>query len=524
MRFSARSARRIAAAALTAVTAAALLVGCGLSGGGSTDGAADGERTELTIGMGQLASSVDIHVDTLSASRASLGQVYDRLVVPDFKGGWLPSVATDWEFDEDVTTLTFTLRDDVMFSNGEALDAEDVKYSLDRILDPANKAYALGTIGAKFSGAEVIDSTHVAFQVKNHDATAMTALALFYVVPQEHAAQKGMGMRGDGIGSGPMMIESFTPNDHLTLVPNPEYWGDAPVEKLTKVTFLSIEDETARVAALDSGRADIVFPVSPDIWAGFEKSSTVAPVSAGMGQYQNLFLGKIDKDTPLKDARVRQAVNYAIDKELIVDSILKGTTTVPSQMTVEGSPSYNDDLEPWPYDPEKAKKLLADAGYPDGFTVDMESTAGRTPGDRDVAAAVVDMLGKVGITVNWTVLPSTEWLQRFINGTGAPLFMVNSSIEPSMMPEYHFFQWTSTGFPKVMADPDFDEVVSRMYGALDEGERAKIVQEGSAMMQEKMPVAMLYQVPMLYGVDRDLRGFEGRADMSFDLSAISFGG
>lgn len=310
-----------------------------------------------------------------------------------------------------------------------------MKYSLDRIFDPENKAYPFGTISSKFSGAEVIDDTHVKFFVKNNDVTAIAAMALFYVVPPQHSETTGMGMAGEGIGSGPMLIESFAPNDHLTLVPNPDYWGNDPVENLSEVTFLSIEDEAARVTALDSGRADVVFPISPDIWEGFKNSSTTKPVSALLGQYQNIFLGKSDQPSPLDDVRVRQAVNYAIDKQLIVDSILLGTTEVPSQMTPKDSPAYNNDLQPWPYDPEKAKELLAEAGYADGFSVTLQSTSGRTPGDRDVAAAVTEMLAQVGITVDWQVQPSTEWLQGFINGTGSPLFMINSSIEPSMTPE-----------------------------------------------------------------------------------------
>lgn len=515
-----RRVRRIAAAVLSGIAAAALLVGCGMNGGG-----AGGEaRTELKVGIGQLAPSVDIHVDTASTSRAALTHVYDRLVEPDYKGGWLPSVATEWEFNEDITELTFTLRDDVTFTNGEKLDAAAVKYSVDRILDPDNKAYSLGVMSAVFSGAEVIDDTHVKLLVKNHDALAMASLAQLYLVPPEHSEKTGMGMGGEGVGSGPMMIESFSPNDHMTLVPNPDYWGDKPVENLEKVTFLSIEDEAARSSALDTGRADVVFPMSPDIWKGLEDSQTAKPVSALMGQYQNLFLGKHDQDTPLKDQRVRQAVNYAIDKQSIVDSILLGTTEVPSQMVPEDSPLYNPELEPWPYDPDKARELLAEAGYPDGFSIDMESTTGRTPGDREVASAIVDMLGEVGIEVNWTPLPATEWLQKFVTGTGAPLYLLNTSVEPSMMSEAHFSQWTSDHFSHVMADPEFDKMVADMRSTVDDEERAEKVQELSAVMLEKQPLAMLYQVPMLYGVKKDVQGFEGRPDMSFDLTAITIGG
>lgn len=512
--------RRVAKAGIAGVAALALLAGCGLNGTDTSPGEA---RTELTIGIGQLAPSVDIHVDSASTSRNALNHVYDRLVIPDFKGGWEPSVATEWSFNDDVSELTFTLRDDITFTNGEKLDANAVKYSLERILNPDNKAYALGTMSAKFTGAEVIDETHVKFFVKNSDVTAMSALATFNIVPPAHAEETGMGMGGEGIGSGPMMIESFAPNDHLTLVPNPDYWGENPVE-LTEVTWLSIEDEAARSAALDSGRADIVFPLSPDIWTTLENSTTAKPYSSLLGQYQNLFLGKYDQDSPLQDVRVRQAVNYAIDKELIVESVLMGTTQVPSQMVADGSPLYNESLEPWPYDPEKAKELLADAGYADGFSIDMESTAGRTPGDREVAAAIVDMLGEVGIEVNWNVLPATEWLTKFINGNGAPLFMLNTSIEPSMVAESGFTQWTTNSFTHIMSDAEYDDAVAEMLTIKDDAERAEAVQVLSEMILEKQPVAMLYQVPMMYGLNKDVNGFEGNPDLSFALHTITIGG
>lgn len=505
-------------AAIAVVFAILLVAGCGLGGGQSSE-----SKTELTIGIGQLAPSVDIDVETASTSRNALGLVYDRLVVPDLKGGWKPSVATDWEFSDDNSELTFTLRDDVVFTNGEALDAAAVKYSLDRILDPKNKAYQLGTVSARFSGAKVIDPTHITFFVNNHDASAMSALALLYLVPPEHSKKTGMGMGGEGVGSGPMMIDSFQPNDHLTLVPNPDYWGTEKVDNLTEITWLSMEDESARTAALKSGRADIVFPLSPDIWSEFDKSKEFTAYSSLLGQYQNLFLGKYDQDTPLSDVRVRTAVNYAIDKELIVDSILKDTTNVPSQMVPEGSPLYDDNLDPFPYDPDKARDLLSDAGYPDGFSIEMESTVGRTPGDREVATAIVDMLGDVGIEVNWKPLPATEWLEKFVNGTGAPLFMLNTSIEPSMMPEAGLTQWTTDSFTKVMSDPEYDKAVAKEITLSDESERTAAVQDISAMILEKQPVAMLYQVPMLYGVSNDVSGFEGQPDLSFDPTTISIG-
>lgn len=511
--------RRLIAGMLFGALSAALLVGCG-----NSDTATGEERTELKIGIGQLAASTDIHVDTSSSSRAALTHVYDRLLEPDFAGGWLPSLATAWEYNEDVTQLTFTLRDDVTFTNGEPVDAAAVKYSVDRILNPDNGAFAFGILSTKFSGAEVISDTEVTLFVKNNDATAMSALGQLYIVPPGHAEETGMGMGGQGIGSGPMMIESFAPNDHLTLVPNPDYWGEDRVENWNKVTFLSIEDEAARSTALNTGRADIVFPMSPDIWEGLEQSSTAMPASVRLGQYQTLFLGKHDQDTPLQDERVRQAVNYAIDKQLLVDSIMLGTTEVPSQMVPEDSALYNPDLEPWPHDPDKARELLAEAGYEDGFSIEMESTIGRTPGDREVATAIVDMLGEVGIDVKWTALPATEWLQKFITGTGAPLFMMNMSIEPSMMAEAHYIEWRSTGFPKVMADPEYDTLADDMRMTVDDDERAEKIRDLSEVLQEKMPIAMLYQVPMLYGIDRDVEGFDGLPDGSFDLTAITIGG
>lgn len=518
MKIELRSLRRALLVGTASIAALALLTSCGLSSSNGTDSGP--KKTDLVIGIGQLAPSADIHVDSASTSRNALDNVYDRLVDPDFKGGWLPNVATEWSFNDDITALTFTLRDDVSFTNGEKLDAAAVKYSLDRIMDPANKAYALGTLSGKFSGAEVIDATHVKLLVKNNDVTAMSALAQLYLVPPVYSAKAGMGMGGEGIGSGPMMIKSFAPNDHLTLVPNPDYWGDNKV-KLSAVTWLSIQDEAARSSALASGRADVVFPLSPDIWEGLKKSKTVTTYSTTLGQYQNLFLGKTNQDTPLKDKRVRQAISHAIDTQSIADNVLRGTTEPISQLVEDGTDYFNSDLKPYAYDPAKAKELLSAAGYPNGFTIKMESTAGRTPGDREVAAAIVSMLAKVGIVAQWTPLPASEWLTKFVTGTGAPLFMLNTSVEPAMMPESGLQQWTSGSFTKVFGDPVYDGMIADMLKIKDQKERAAALQKSSAYLLDAAPIAMLYKVPMLYGVSANVKGFNANPDLSTDLSAIT---
>ena len=517
-----RSLRRSLLAVFAVSVIATALAGCGLKEGGGATASAAG-KTDLTIGIGQLAPSVDIDVDVAYTSRNSLDFVYDRLVNPDYVGGWKPNVATKWAFNADVTELTFTLRDDVTFTNGEKLDAAAVKYSLDRILDPANKAQQIGTVAGKFAGATVIDATHVSFQVKNHDATAMSALSMIYLVPPKYAAEKGMGMGGEAVGSGPMKVESFTPNDHLKLVPNPTYWGKK-VTNVTSMTWLSIPDEAARTAALQSGRADIVLPLSPDIWEGLKKSTTATAYAAAVGQYQTLFLGKYTMDTPLKDVRVRQAVALAIDTKLITSSILRGTTAPASQFVEKESDAYNPDVKPYAYDPAKAKQLLDEAGYPNGFTIAMESTIGRTPGDKEVAGAIVDMLAKVGITVNWTPLPPSEWLTKFVTGTGAPLFLLNASVEASMMPENPLQQWTSHGFTKVFSDPSYDAIVAKMISTADQGERNKLIQDASAYLHEAAPIDLLYKVPMLYGLSKKVHGFQVNPDLSFDPRALSIAG
>jgi peptide/nickel transport system substrate-binding protein len=530
--------RRAFIAGAIAVPTIAALNACGLSsgnagstgggggtgGGGATSGGSTGSAptAQLTIGIGQLAPSVDPHVDTASTSRSSLVHVYDRLVIPDGKGGFEPGIATSWKYSDDLSTLTFTLRTDAKFTNGEPVDATAVKYSLDRQLDAANKAYTLGTMSGKFTGATVVDDKTVAFALKAPDVTALSAIAIFFIVPPKYSATAGMGMGGKGVGSGPMMIDSFAPNDHITLVPNPDYWGTEKVTTLKSVTWLSIEDEAARKAALESGRADVVFPLSPDIWSTLKSDSKYTAYSAVLGQYQTLFLGKYTMDTPMKDQKVRQAISYAIDTEQIASSILGGTTTpLPGQIAVQGGPFFNPNVKAYPHDVAKAKQLLAEAGYPNGFKTTMESTAGRTPADKDVAAAIVQMLADVGIQVQWQTLPATEWLKKFVTGTGAPLFMLNVSMEPSMMTEAVLTQWITSSFTKIMSDKVFDQKVADILKTADDAKRASMVQDAIAYARDAAPVAFLYQIPMLYGLRSAVKGFAGEVDMSQDLSKIS---
>ncbi|MFT3874197.1 MAG: ABC transporter substrate-binding protein [Nocardioides sp.] len=514
--------RRMFVAGALAVPTIATLTSCGLNSEAGGDGKETAKRT-LTIGIGQLAPSTDPRVDASSTSRSSLIHVYDRLITPNNEGGFLPNVATEWEFNDDLTTLTLKLNPAATFSNGEPVDATAVKYSFDSQVDPKNNPALIGTFSSVFSKVTIVDDHTVTFHMLAPNITCFSALCFLFLVPPVYAEKAGWGMDGKGIGSGPMRVKSFEPNDHLTLEPNPDYWGDTKVENLDEITWLSIENEGARRTALESGRADIVFPLSPDNWGSLKDNDKFQAYSTLLGQYQALLLGKYVQKSPLNDERVRQAVSYAINTELITSSILLDTTEpTPGQLATPGTAFFNDNVSAYPFDQDKAKQLLADAGYPNGFKIDMESTSGRTPGDDDVCAAIVQMLGEVDITVNWTALPATEWLDKFRNATGAPLYFMNISMEPSMMPEYCIGLWTTGSFTKVMSDPDYDALVAKTLSTKDDAKRAKLVQDCLSFLHDAAPAAWLYQIPMLYGLAADVKNFVGNPDMSQDLTKVTF--
>jgi len=335
---------------------------------------------------------------TLTVSR----QIWDSLVVKDpMTGDYRPSLATKWD-TPDPQTWVFTLRPDVKFHDGTAVTSADVKATLDRITQQKGPVQPLwGTLDT----VETPDPLTARMKFKAPIGTVLGSAALLPVIP---AAQiNADGFFNKPIGSGPFKVNSFKPDDSLTLDANPTYWGGAP--KLQSLVFRIIPETTARLTSLQNGEIDITWSVPPDQLPKLkgDPNLVVTPTPS----YTYYFVWFNSKRPPLTDKRVRQALLYAVDVDSIVKNLLAGIgmrAQAPIPATVFGFAPQT----PYAYDPNKAKQLLMDAGYMQGPPIDMHWTITGGPQIQSIADTLVSYWNAVGVKVASDQQEPGIWLDK----------------------------------------------------------------------------------------------------------------
>lgn len=411
--------KRTHSALALAATAAIFLTGCGGSSQPTGDGAAPGATTVTTL---TLASGVEPQsLDPAMSREAQFVQyfqpVFDTLVRRDSNGEPQPMLATKWETAQDGKSLTLSLRDDVTFTDGEKLTADSVKGNLERFKEVGGPlAGALGAV----ESVDVVDPATVKLNLTQPDPALVYALGGPSGYIQSPANFDSPTVDTQPVGSGPYELDraATTPGSQYTFVKNEDYW-DTNLQKFEKIVIKPIKDENARFNAVRSGQADGMIATAKTV-----KAAEGAGVEVKMvpGDWQGLSLfDRAGKLTPaLAKVEVRQAINYAIDKEAILKNVAQGLGEVTSQIFSPASEAYVAELDgAYTYDVDKAKALLKDAGLADGFTLSMPTSSDMDPA---LAPAIKDQLAKVGITVEWVDIPSAQYQPEQQSGNYSAAF------------------------------------------------------------------------------------------------------
>lgn len=473
----------------------------------------------LIIGKGAIPTTGDPAYDTGAWALASYSHIFDTLVV--FEDGELkPSVATSWEAVDDLT-WEFTLQEGLTFQNGEPLDAEAVKFTIDRIMDPEAGIPWRGLMGP-IESTEVVDDTTVRVTTSEPFGPLVQKLLVAYIIPPDYYQEVGQeGFAEAPIGSGPYQWSDFDPLTHLTVEAWPESWrweGEAP--GVSTITWQKLPEDSTRVAALTAGEIDVAEGLPPEVISQLEGQG-INVISQPIAQ-TNVVNLRSTWDTPLADMQVRQAINYAVDKQAILDSILQGHgTLVDRQLIGPESFGYNPDLEPYPYDPDRARELLADAGYPDGFDVTYHFSIGRYPKDKEVSEVIAAQLGEVGINVNLEYLENVVFSQMSREGTIGPMNIYGWQTMPAMdiNQPIPFFK---CDVPREnFCDPELDRLIEEMEAALDADEREERAHEMAVYLAETAPVLFLWQFHTIYGVQPYVDGFEPTPARAADLTQVT---
>jgi peptide/nickel transport system substrate-binding protein len=370
---------------------------------------------DVTIGVASEPSAMDPHYHNLGPNNAMAQHVFDRLVHQDPNQNLIPGLAVSWKPLDD-TTWEFKLRAGVKFHDGSDFDAKDVLFTFDRIPKVPNSPSPFTRYVNNITEAQVVDPLTMRFKTASPRPLLPVELSQVNIMsdsirsdatPESKTTEQLNN--GDGtIGSGPYKFVEWVRGDRIVLAKNENYWGEK--EPWDKVTFKPLSNNAARVAALLSGQVDMIGnPPSADL-AQLRKNPKVSIFQAASNRVIYVHLDSFAEpsvaipDTngknPLKDVRVRKALSIAINREAISDRVMEGLGIPAAELLTPGMFGTTPGIKQIPYDPTMAKKLLAEAGYPNGFTTNLGTPNDRYINDAQVAQAVAAMWERIGIKVN----------------------------------------------------------------------------------------------------------------------------
>jgi peptide/nickel transport system substrate-binding protein len=503
-------------AGIGSVAGLGLLEACGTSATSGTQ-VAQGGTLVFAEGTGPA------HLDPIGPGLSSplLGvwrQMYDTLVWTDSNLKVIPQLATSWKNLDDLT-WEFKLRDGVKFHNGEAFTADAVKFTLERIVDPKQKS----TQSARFTELDsvtVVDPLTVRIKTKHPFPVLLLGLTQAFIVAPQYVSQNPAQAATNPVGTGPFKFVSWTQGDRLTFAANKSYWGEKPI--VDQVVFRVIPDDASRLAALKAGEVhiDMILPID-----SIEAVSSDSNLRVEQSFIVNSLILMMDnmRGGPTANPVVRQAINYAIDKEGINKSLLRGKLRpLDGQLATREAFGYDPNVKAYPYDPEKAKALLTQAGYPNGFETVINGPIGKYTSDRDIVIAVADGLGKVGIKAKANPMEYGLFVQKLLASQLSPMFLIGwYTFGDAALADIWLTSLTGA-YGHYYSPSPYDDLVTQGATALDPKARQAAYNKVAEYQHDQALAAWLFQAADYYGVSKKVVGFHGRPDETTYLLPTGF--
>ncbi|WP_202913111.1 ABC transporter substrate-binding protein [Acuticoccus sediminis] len=474
------------------------------------------EKDTITIDLVNEPSSLDPHGQWNPDSYYVYRNVFDNMVTRDDAGEIVPQVATDWERISD-TQVRFHLRDDIVFHDGEPLTAEDVVYSIERITDPEFASPQLGQFN-KITGAEAEDEHTVVLTTDGPYPVLLPQLVKLSIVPKHVVEEVGNdAFNQNPVGSGPYKFTEWRRGVSVTLTKNGDYWGEPGV--FETAIFRAVPDGATRLANLQAGSADLVVTLDSDQAAQIEGSGSAKPLIVQTERVGYFALNSTKP--PLDDERMRRAIALAIDKEGIVDGILAGGEVVVGELVSPAAFGWIDGIEPFPYDPEEAERLIAEVGEAAGTPMKLATSP---VFDQRIVQAIQQMLTDVGLNVEIEMTDMATWLKnQQVSNEDAPMLTFSrwscacQDADGIMFPLLHSGQSWSR-----WSSPDVDELLETGRSSLDEETRLDAYKALHEKVKEDVPIIPLYQAAIIYGGAANLK-WQPTANESMFLNRMGWG-
>ena len=454
-----------------------------------------------------------------------LSNIYDTLLLPTDDGqGVQAGLASEWSISDDGMVVTLKLRDGIKFSDGSPITAGDVKWSLERAAKPDNGIW--GFLISAIASIASPDATTVVITLNRPDPAILPALSVFNtaILPQAAFeasagttdAEKAQSFSEKPIGSGPFILESWERGSMMKLVKNPHYWamGDdgKPLPYLDGVTFEVIPDDATRILALQSGKLDgaefIPYARVAELQADANLNMEMFPSTRI--QYVTLNVRpQIDGvDNPLSNAKVRQALNYATNKEAIIQIITMGVGTPMKSFMSSATPMNAGTDQLYPYDLEKAKALMVEAGFPDGFSTTMHVLAGNQD-ETGIGTALQQMWAAIGVTLELQQVDNASRTESYRNGTFLSRISAwtDDIADPSEITAYFAYSPTIDSQHSGWKSEEADALFVASQSERDVAKRMEQYARIQEIHNADGPMVYLYETPYPVALKPSVKGF-----------------
>lgn len=509
---------------ILAVFLAAAALACSLSacGGATTQTTAPSDETtpssgaphanELNVGIAQdLDDSLDPYQMTAAGTREVMFNVFEGLVKPDSSGNYVNAVASDVSISEDGLTYVFTLRDNVVFHNGAACTPDDVLYSFETCAATSVNSAVVEALSAVASMTVEGDTLTMVLSAPNSDF--LSYVASVYIVPAGYTEQATQP-----VGTGPFKFVSRSVQENIILEKHDEYYGEPA--HLDKVTYKIYEDNTALFTALDAGALDLVAHLTIDQVNNLSNGYQV--LEGTMNLVQAIYLNNAVE--PFTDERVRQALCYAVDVDALMDFTAEGHgTKVGSSMYPAFTKYFDESLaDAYPHDVEKAKELLAEAGYGDGLSFTITVPSNYQP-HVDAATVLVEQLSAAGVNAEIQLVDWNTWVSDVYGGRNFQATVVgfdSSTLNASGL----LARWVSDNAKNMINynNPDYDAAYAAAQSTVDDAEQTAYYKECLKILSDTAANVYLQDLADFVALHPDLKGYEFYPIYVIDMSKLYF--
>ncbi len=428
--------------------------------------------------------------------------IYDALTQFNENGQLSPALATSWE-SLTPTLWRVELRRGVTFSNGEVFDGGAVVETLRYLQSPEGQASAVARVLNTVTSAYLEEPHVVLIETATPDPILPRKLTTLRIPAPQRFREVGLeAFSGAPVGTGPFKVDAWR-SGRIDLSAHGSAWRPAQADRLT---FLLIQDQAARMQALLSGGVDIAFSLNPD-----DRDLLVASggsLVADKGGANLVIAFRTGIETPVKDSSVRIALNYAVNKEAMVALLMGGESEVASQFVPSNVPGFDPTLAPYPYDPDHARRLLAEAGYADGFDMDIDLSIAGGSNANAVYSMVASDLRKVGVNARLNVNTNAEIIRRLYQGgwSGAAFVMVTESL-PALDPLAPFRIFSCEWIAPFHCDEEAMPLIRSARQELDAGKRLDMIRTLLRRTHVDPPVLYLFHLVNFTGVTGHIDGF-----------------